>query len=339
MKYNLRVLTAIIASLTPPDNFIWSMAIGDSKPETKKEMELQTMAGSRMITPLVGRREEGKLVSKRQWKKETFEPSGIKCHIPLSAEDLLEQQFGQTQYAEPASVQDTRLKNNLIYLKEVGARTRYWCLSQFLKTGVYPTDEGQTGIQFGDLDEETLSGTAQWKDPDADILGYLKAKRLNIQKNTGLVVDTLIITPEQSSYFQENNRIKEILKRPVNQTMALAPKILSQGATYICHIAEINTAVYSSIDWVQREQDGVVERMLEENEALYIKKGSFHARFAPAALKEKPNDPNSPQLIYVGEEIVRKTSKGDDDQLEYISYPVVIPENSEGWAKIITHTI
>lgn len=339
MKYSLRVLTAIIASLTPPDNFIWSMAIGDSKPETKKEMELQTMAGSRMITPLVGRREKGKLVSKRQWKKETFEPSGIKCHIPLFAEDLLEQQFGQTQYAEPTSVQDTRLKDNLTYLKEVGARTKYWCLSQFLKTGVYPTDEGQTGIQFGDLNEDTLVGASQWKDPNADIIGYLKTKRLEIQKETGLVVDTLIISPEQSSYFQENNKIKEVLKRPVNQTMSLAPKIISQGATYICHITEINTTVYSSIDWVQKEQDGAMERMFEENEALYLKKGSFHARYAPAALKAKPSDPSSPQLIHVGEEFVRKTSEGDDDQLEYISYPVVIPENSEGWAKIITHTI
>ena len=331
--FTKKALSMAIQQIKPPALFLWDMLVGTEKLERTLKFEIQTKEAGRYRVPLVGRRENGILIEKDGFETSVYEAPMMKFHVVNKAEELFEQKFGQTIYDSGINLAQQELAEELVYLKNLAARTKLWMIAELVTKGVCPLEEGKVGIKFGDFQKEVLTDEA-WSNPDADIIGYLKDKQLEIQKKTGKVIDTLIITPDVEDALLKNNNIKEYLK----QTNANIVRVndgsarKSSGEREVMYIPTLNIMVYSYIDWLGdiTAKDPQETSILPEKTAIGFKKGDFRCHYGPLSLR--PGE-RQRAVLHVTKEVVRpKYPEGtEDDILEYFSAPLVAPNDAAGW--------
>lgn len=334
---NIKTLIAALKQTKAPNLFLYSLLIGAEKAEKTEKFEIQTKVAQRLRVPLVGRREYGKLIREESFSQALYQPSHIKPYKVIEEDSLLSQKFGETVYGTPAGYtnqQKQDLQTMLNELKEIGWRTKNWMLCKLLTTGVLPVKDGSVGIEYAPYNGEVLTGNDMWSDPTADIIGQLRDKQIEIQKETGVVVDHLVISPDVTKDLLRNNTIKEAFKN-VNSAalMSYTPEQMPDGTAYLGYISELNLKVYSFIDWTSL--DGATEEaLLPAGTALLLKKGSFRNHYGALALRMNPN---SPKTLIVATEVAKAeygTKDNEDDVLRYYSAPLTVPNDARGWAFI-----
>lgn len=334
---NQKTLIAAFTQTKKPNLFLYNLLIGSSKAEKTEKFEIQTKVAQRKRVPLVGRREYGKLVREESFSQGLYQPSHIKAYKVIEEDSLLSQKFGETVYGTKASYSEAQkqdFQGQLLDLKEIGFRTKNWMLCQLLTTGVLPTRDGAEGIEYGEYNSEVLTGDEKWSNPDADIIAQLRMKKIEIHKETGVVVDHLIITPDVTQDLLANNKIKEAFKN-INSSglMLYKPEELPEGTEYLGYIAELNLKIYAYIDWTSVEGKDE-EALLPEGTALLLRKGSFRTHYGALALRTKAN---SAKTLVITEEFVKVeygTKDNEDDELKYYSAPLIVPNDARGWSFI-----
>lgn len=310
-----------------PILFLWKMLIVREKAFRTPELEIHSKVGNRTIVPLVGRRENGTFIRREAFAKRTYAPKMLKPYKMIDADLLTQQQYGESIYGDPIKALTKLMMDDVAELRTVAIRTKQWLLSQVLTTGVLPANEGDEAVDFGEFKKVILSGTSLWTDPTSSPIDFLKGERKTIQKEMGIVPDTLILSSETGAAFQEHPKIRELLKLNQGVMLQMAPKELEEGVAYIGYIPEINTTVYTFTDFVD-DLKGVTTELIPPKGGIYIKKKSFVCDYAVITARLKTGQDSKP---FVVDELIRKVEKDDDDKIELLSAPFIRPEMPGSW--------
>ncbi len=256
-----------------------------------------------------------------------------KYHVLNKAEELFEQKFGETVYENGTNVAQRELARQLKYLKDIGARTRLWMLATLVTTGVCPLEDGKKGIKFGNFQKEILSDNA-WSKPEADIIGYIKTKQLEIQKKTGYVIDSLVVSPDVEDAILKNDGIREYLKQ-TNANIVRINDSTSRGehgGREVMYLPTLGITVYSYSEWVKdiTDKEGEEEALFPAKTVIGFKKGSFKCQYGALALRPAPR---TKAVLHVSKEVVRPLypENSEDDLLQYLSAPLVSPIDAASW--------
>lgn len=310
-----------------PILFLWKMLIAREKPFRTPELEIHSKVGNRIVVPLVGRRENGTFIRREAFAKRTYAPKMLKPYKMIDADLLTQQQYGESIYGDPLKALTKLMLEDVTELRTVAIRTKQWLLSQVVTTGVLPANEGDEAVDFGEFKKVVLSGSSLWTNPASSPISFLKGERKKIQKETGIVPDTLILSSEVGAAFQEHPEIRELLKLNQGIMLQMAPKELEEGVSYIGYIPEINTTVYTFTDFVD-DLRGITTELIPQKGGIYIKKKSFVCDYAVITARLKAGQDIKP---FVVDELIRKVEKDDDDKIELLSAPFIRPEVPGSW--------
>lgn len=330
--FGLIALTAAIAQIKAPTMFLWDTLIGIEKTERTQKFEVHTKSAGRIKAPLVSKREKGVLIEKQAFEVTMYEPPMLKIYTINYAEELFEQGFGQTQYDDYTSIAKQELAKQLKELKDIAARTKLYMLSTLTTTGVCPVEDGKQGIKYGDFNKEILSGTDAFNDPNCDIIAYLEKKQLEIQKKTGIVIDTLIVHPDVTDAIMKNKYVIEYLKMTnanlfqVNHRVEKTPS----GEKLIAFLPKLNMTIYSYVDWVRNPDEDEEVDLLPSGTIIGVKKGSFSCHYGALAVR---SEAGKRATVHVKKEVVitRYPDDSNDDLIELNSAPLIMPEDAQGW--------
>ena len=331
--FNKKALTAAIEQIKNPQMFLWSLLVGTERTELTSKFEVHTKEAGRYRAPLVSKRSGGILIEKEGFTVSEYEPPMLKYHVLNKAEELFEQKFGETVYENGTNVAQRELARQLKYLKDIGARTRLWMLATLVTTGVCPLEDGKKGIKFGNFQKEILSDNA-WSKSEADIIGYVKTKQLEIQKKTGYVIDSLVVSPDVEDAILKNDGIREYLKQ-TNANIVRINDSTSRGehgGREVMYLPTLGITVYSYSEWVKdiTDKEGEEEALFPAKTVIGFKKGSFKCQYGALALRPAPR---TKAVLHVSKEVVRPLypENSEDDLLQYLSAPLVSPIDAASW--------
>jgi hypothetical protein len=333
--YDLKVLIAATKQTKKPNRFLWDLLIGKSVNETKGKFEVHTKKAKRRMAPFVGPYIAGSYIEKDSFSVQEIEPGVMKPFRIAHASELLQQQFGQTEYGDyvtPEAAAEQQVAKELGDLTDTIARRELWLLSKLLTTGVMPiVGEGvDRAISYSSDEDnfETLSGTDLWTDTTSDPVNYIKEKQNSILESTGILIDSIILTPAASSAFQNHDSVKEVLKYTTADVLRIEPRGLGDGAKYLGTIPELQIDIYSFVDWVEDPDTGDSESLITDGGIIGAKSKSFQSHYGAVAQKV-----NGVKSIFVGDRIPKVWGEDgkDSDYIRLSSAPAIVPADSDGW--------
>ncbi|MDR1831605.1 MAG: major capsid protein [Fusobacteriaceae bacterium] len=332
--FSTKSLTTAIEQVKSPAAFLYTTAIGREQTHTTVKFEIHNKGAKRIRTAFVGRQDPVRNILKDSFRVDEYAPPAIKIKVVNMAEAMFEQKFGTTPYDDQTTAAKKELADELIFLKEVAFRTKLWALSQLLTTGIYPMADGETGITYDSTwAQEILTGGNLWSSAAADIIGQMEQKKLDIQKETGIVIDTVIVSPDVAALLRQNDSIKETLASYHNASIVLDQTARgTDGGDLIMYIPSLNLQVYSYAEWTQLPDAQQDDNLLPAGTVVYLKKGSFTCHYGALALK--PDRKADESVLFPVKEVVRKwtTDSTEDNELQLHSAPLIIPDDGKGWA-------
>ena len=324
--FGLIALTAVMEQAKAPKHFLYDILVGKETTEKTEEFEIHTREAGRKKAPLVGRRERGVFVKKEAFAVTRVKPAYIKLNAVNEAEAIFEQQFGGTPYDNPQEVGNRILADILNNFRDISFRTRLWMLVKTVLTGTCPMEEGKLGISYGDVDKEVLSSTALWTDPACDPIKYLEKKQYEIQKKTGVVIDTVVVSPDVAGAFLDNAKVKEYLNSihsnyiRVNDSQAEDV----EGKKLVAIIPTLNITIYSFVDWYTDMDNNNETTVIPEKTIIGFKAKSFNFQYGALALRPEQGKRAN---LYVKKQVVRTwyPDTSEDEELQYFSAPLCVP--------------
>lgn len=327
--------------------FLYELLIGKETVKATTKFEVDTKDGGRKMAPITGRLQDGVLMTREGFDVESFEPDMIKAAIVESASDAYAQQFGGNIYSTNKKNINKILEKleaeDLTKLKQMVYRTKLWQLAKLVTTGIFPTQDGTQGIKYNpDFSMEILTGDNLFSSANANIIQFLRERKLNIQKDSAVVADIVLVTPDVAGAMMDNEKFKDIVKIYGDKVLNIMPKEIAKGANYIGHIAELNLDIFSFTDWVQRYDPATkkfldAEPLLPDGTLVMLQAKSFKMDYASFPFRETSS---KPQKIFVGKEAVTTIygrTATDPDLLEIYCSPLISPVDAKGWisAKVL----
>lgn len=332
--FGIIALTTVMSKMKKPKNFLWDTLIGEEKTEKTQRFEVHTRDEGRLRAPLVGKREGSVFVEKTAFQVDVYSPAWIKLHTINEADNMLEQTFGQTIYGDSERSWKKQLAEDLKKLKDIAFRTKTWMLSELLKTGTCPTADGEEAVKFGTFNKVVAAGTDAFDDDKSDPLAWFEKQQIDIQKKTGIIVDTVITTPAVAAALLRHEKIKEYLKETNANFFVVNDKTAEKddGSRLVAYLPTLNIKIYTFVDWYKslNDSDGEEAPVLEEKHLILAKKGSFKCQYGALSLRPKQGEQ---ARLFVEKEVVRvmRPESTEDDVLQYISAPLVSPKDAQGW--------
>lgn len=331
--FGIIALTIVASRVKNPKSFLWDTLIGTEKTEKTQRFEVHTKDEGRLRAPLVGKREGSVFVEKTAFQVDVYSPAWIKLHTINEAERMLEQQFGQTIYGDSERAWKKQLAEDITKLKNIAFRTKTWMLAELLKTGTCPTADGQEAVKFGEFNKVTLSSTDAFDDDASDPVAWFEQQQIDIQKKTGLVVDTVITTPVVAAAILRHPKIKEYLKETNANFFVVNDKSQQgeDGGRLVAYLPTLGIRIYTYMDWSKSLNDtGDETPVIEEKHLILAKKGGFTCQYGALPLRPKAQEQAK---LFVEKEVVRvmRPESTEDDVLQYISAPLVSPNDAQGW--------
>lgn len=331
--FGIIALTTVVSRIKNPKSFLWDTLIGEEKAEKTQRFEVHTRDQGRLRAPLVGKREGSVFVEKTAFQVDVYSPAWIKLHTINEAERMLEQQFGETIYGDAQKAWKKQLAEDVKELKNIAFRTKTWMLAELLKTGVCPTADGEKGVKFGDFAKVTLSSPNCFDEDTSDPIAWFEEKQREIQKKTGLVVDTVITTPAVGAALLKHAKIKEYLKETnanffvVNDTKAEG----TNGERLVAFLPTLGIKIYTFVDWSKAlDSEDDETSVIEEKHLILCKKGGFKCQYGALVLRPKAQEQSR---LFIEKEVVRvmRPENTEDDVLQYVSAPLISPKDAQGW--------
>lgn len=332
--FTLKALTKVYEQIKPPHSSIWDKVIGKEIPEKTQKFEVHTKSAGRLRAALVGKREKGIFIAKSAFEVTTYEPPMIKLITINEAEEMFEQKFGKTEYASPEVAAKEELARELKELRNIATRTKIWMLMTLLTTGVCPIGaKAEEGIKYDpDFTQEVLTDTDTFKNPDFDIVAYFEKKQEKIYKETGKEIDTIVVASDVVPYILKNKAVIADQQTINSNLIQLSQKTetLSEGMKLIAFLPKLNLTIYSYVDWAKTPDEAEEQPLLPAGTIVGFKTKSFEVHYGALALREKAG---VKARIFVEKEVVRPWYPDDseDDELQYHSAPLIIPEDAKSY--------
>ena len=333
--YELQVLIAALGQIKKPNMFLWNLLVRKTVERETAKFEVHTKNARRGMAPFVGKYSGGQLFKKEGFTINEFEPGKIMPKTLARADELLQQQFGQNQYGTYVSPEDRAINQIADELEELDIaiiRTENWMLSKLMTTGVIPI-VGETvnrAITFGEANIEDLSGTDLWSDiTNSDPIDYIKTKQLEVLKETGILIDSIVLGSDAATAFQNHPKVTEKLKYTSADILRIEPRSLGDGAKFLGTIPELNVDIYTFVDWVINPENDKEEEIFPSNGILGVKKGSIVVNYGAIS---QMNEAKQNQ-IFIGSRIP-KTWVDEDKDTKYLrlgSAPLPVPDDAKGW--------
>ena len=223
----------------------------------------------------------------------------------------------------------------LEYLDTAIIRRENWLLAKLLTTGVMPIigENINRAITFGKANTEKLSGNSLWSDTanadTSDPIAYIKNKQMEILKETGSLIDSVILGKDAADSFLRHPKVTEKLKYTTADVLRINPRGLGDGAKYLGTISELEVDIYSFVDWVENPETGKDEELFPAKGVLGVKSKSIEVHYGAIAQmgEDKVN------RIYSGKRIPKVWTNQSEDS-KYIrlgSAPLPLPDDARGW--------
>lgn len=336
--YELQVLIAALKQVKRPNMFLWNLLVRKEIPEIKSKFEVHTKNARRRMAPFVGKYSKGTFFEKEGSTIEEFEPGKILPFRRAFADELFQQHFGQTIYGNSISPEELAMDEvakELEYLDTAIIRRENWLLAKLLTTGVMPIigENINRAITFGKANTEKLSGNSLWSDTanadTSDPIAYIKNKQMEILKETGSLIDSVILGKDAADSFLRHPKVTEKLKYTTADVLRINPRGLGDGAKYLGTISELEVDIYSFIDWVENPETGKDEELFPAKGVLGVKSKSIEVHYGAIAQmgEDKVN------RIYSGKRIPKVWTNQSEDS-KYIrlgSAPLPLPDDARGW--------
>ena len=285
--------------------------------------------------PYVG----GEILEKEGFHAREFEPGVLKPLRRANANELFEQNFGQTIYGDSVSNADVatgQVAEELLELDESIVRRELWILGKFLTDGITPVF-GKTvdrAIKYYCSNIEVLMGTDKWDNSASDPISDIRRWQLTIQEKTGIIIDSVVLTPAAAKAFRNNLKVIEQLKLTQVDQLRVNPRSLGDGVTYLGVIPDLNVDIYTYVDWVINPVTNVEEMIIPDGGVIACKAKSVTVNYgAVAQIVDKKRQ------IFVGARIPKHwvDENNDNEFLRLASAPLLVPEDVDGhyYSKVV----
>ncbi len=337
--YDLITLIAALKQVKRPNTFLWNLLVGTIVEETTAKFEIHTKKAKRKVSPFVGKYTNGEISIREGSTISEYEPGKLAPIRVAHANELLERQFGQTIYGDSVSAEDlaiAQVSKELGEMDEEIFRSEMYLIAKLLTTGIMPI-KGKTvdrAITFGAINKEVLSGSDLWSHDDSDPIGYLEAKQTEVLKETGILIDSIILTPEVAARLRNHPGIKDMLKYTTADILRINPRTIGNGAKYIGTIPGLELDLYSFVDWYIDPETEKETTFIPEGGIIGVKSKSLKIHYGAHAQKVDGNT-----SVFVGTRIPKHWSNSgeDHDNIRLIAKPLPVPEDVRGffYSKVI----
>ncbi|ADO82820.1 major capsid protein [Ilyobacter polytropus] len=342
--YDLKVLIAALSQSKKVNPFLWNLLVKGTKEHSNTKFEVHVRKSKRKITPFVGPNLPGVFLGKEEFSINEYQPPMVKPFRVAHANELFKQKFGQTIYGDTVTSQDLALDtiaSELADLDDVITRKEILMLGELLSTGkmaIQGKGVSREAISYGTDPEnfEELLGTDAWNDAGSDPLADMERWQMLVLKKTGLLIDSIILTPKAKKYFMDHEKVKEKLKYTESNVLRVQPRRLGDGASYLGTIPELNLDIYSYVDWYTNDAGEEVS-ILEDGGVLACKAKSVTLHYG--AISQIAGESKARQ-IYIGKRIPKHWVDEDADlekiRLAAAPLPVLDDADAIVFSKVVS---
>lgn len=334
--YDLIELIAALRQRKKPNMFLWNLLVRKSNFRKKAKFEIHMKKANREMAPFVGKYINGTVMKKYGAEVKYFEPADIKPVRRAHANELLEQQFGQTIYGQSIDPEAEALNKVGEELRELDlniCRRENWMLSKMLTTGVVPivgeAIDTAFDYQCSADNFQVLTSGSLFSDADVDAYEWIKSEQLRILKETGVLVDSIVLEPTASAAFMNNESIKEHYKYNNADVVRIEPKNLGDGAAFLGTLPELTIDIYTFIDWVEDPETEETTQLLTEGGMLMVKSQSVEVDYG--AVAQIPFGEKHRQ-IFIGDRVPKHFVEDDNELIRLTAKPITIPDDVDGWS-------
>ena len=200
-----------------------------------------------------------------------------------------------------------------------------------MTTGVMPI-VGKTvkrAITFGEINKETLSGTSCWNKTESDPIELIKKKQLEVLKETGILVDSIVLGTSAATAFQNHAKVTEKLKYTSADVLRINPRGLGDGAKFLGTIPELNVDIYTFVDWAINPETKKEESLFPEKGMLGVKSKSVVVNYGAIPQMNE----NNTNVVAMGSRIPKTwiDNENDSKYLRLGAAPLPVPDDAKGW--------
>lgn len=260
--FETRTLTQEVNQLYPVGNFLTSTFFKNMKNPDGEYIDITIKKGKRRLAPFVSPKVGGKVVQSLSKRVQTYKPAYIKDKRVFDPSSVLK--ADGVFYADNKSPQQRLARKVAEELQDqidmIGRRGE-WMVASALTTGKVSIigDGIDDEVDFGmDPDHiKTLTGTALWTDAESDPRADLKVWRTQIQKDSGIAPNTVVMGLDAINAYVNHAKVKDSYNlRRVDNGM-IDPSILAGGVTYYGYDKELGLDIYSYTEWYFDEELGI----------------------------------------------------------------------------------
>ena len=336
--YQPRYLAEVVRSAPPVHTFLRDTFFTNVKTFTTEEVDIDIVKGDREMAAFVHPKLGAETMAEEGYETKSYKPPMVNPDLVTTAENHMNRAPGETIYSErtPAQRAAEQLVREYQRLDDSISRREEWMCAQALTTGaIQIVGKGvNEEIDFGFTNKVVLTGTEQWGQSGADILGMLDDWVDMVYTNGFANVDRIICGRQALKLLKNDKGILEKMDNRRYQAGEFNARDLPNGVRYHGYLTDSGLEIYSYKEvYVDRLTDPAhptICRMIPDNAIMMI---SPDVNFMRAyGLCSYYNDAKqlvtveTPRLLnsYIGHKPERRI-------LEAFARPLPIPDKVDSW--------
>ena len=333
--YETRTMLAAVDQMMPVRTFLKDTFFPNPKTFTTEHVDVEYKKGRRKLAPFVSPRVAGKVMDRQGFTTKTFKPGVIKPKRTITGDDINKRSFGENIYSRRSPDQRAAemLASDLSEMDDEISRTEEFMVSQVLFNGkVDIIGEGiNHTIDFDFTNKETLSGTDLWSSPESDPIAYLKKKRREVIKKSGVNPKEVIMAHDVVDAFVNHQKVQDKLDNRRIILGQINPQQLPNGVTYIGSLTELGLDLFSYDEWYYDEESETEMPMVPAGKLMI---GSSSARSSMYYGAVTLTNQNTNKFVtYEGRRIPDSWIQKDPAArfLQMHSMPLPVPHEVDSW--------
>lgn len=276
--YQPRFLAEVVRQAPPVPTYFWDTFFNRVITFPTERVDLDFVRRDRKILPYVHPDAGGKAVKMDGFQTKSYAAPMVSGYIVTTAAQMMTRLPGEDLYSgmTPAERAARKLMEEYNTLNDAATRREEYMCVEAIKTGaIHVEGPGvKEDIDFDFTNKIVLTGTAQWGQTGADILGNLEdwVSRVLIEGFTN--VDTVIMGKTALRKFLADENVMKMLDNRRVELGIIAPRDLPGGVSYIGHLNKPNLDImqYAGVyqdDWTD-PANPTVKPLIDDNMIILI---------------------------------------------------------------------
>lgn len=274
--FDTRTLLGLMREAEPVSRYFRDLAFGRTMLFNTQKIDFEKISDIRKIAPFVVPTAQGVPIYEQASQVQSYKPSYIKLLDTVTPQDHLVKRAGELAIPSErtplqrmnASVVDITMEHKRAIDRQVERMA-----AEAVLTGKV-TIEGEhypdviVDFQRDAANTITLTGTATWDDPNADIIGDLNAwiRQMHLADHGG-AARRLTLGANVAEFFQNNTGVREQLDTQVRGTQAdLTTGIIAgEDVVWIGRLGQLDVYVYRDY---YRAENGTLQDLMDPDTVL-----------------------------------------------------------------------